>query len=150
MTPDHLLAAVLDQTDGIAGPILTRVGVEPSVVRARIGDQLGRLPQAFGGAEPTIDRTLREALEAADRQRADMGDEYLSVEHVLLALADHLGVERDALLPRSATSAAATGSPRRTPRRRSRPSRSTAGTSRPWPARGRWTRSSGATKRSAG
>ena len=98
VTPDHLLAAVLDQTDGIAGPILTRVGVEPAVVRSRIGDQLSRLPQAFGGAEPTIDRALREALEAADRQRVDMGDEYLSVEHVLLALADHLGVARDVLL----------------------------------------------------
>jgi ATP-dependent Clp protease ATP-binding subunit ClpB len=98
VTPEHLLAAILDQTDGIAGPILTRVGIEPSVVRARIGEQLGRLPQAFGGAEPTIDRALREALEAADRQRVDMGDEYLSVEHVLLALADRLGVEHDALL----------------------------------------------------
>ena len=93
VTPAHLLAAVLDQADGIAGPILARVGVEPAVVRARIGDELGRLPQAFGGAEPTIDRALREALEAADRQRIDMGDEYLSVEHLLLALADRLGVE---------------------------------------------------------
>jgi len=98
VAPEHLLAAVLDQTDGIAGPILTRVGVEPSVVRARIGDELARLPPAFGGAEPTIDRNLREALEAADRQRIDMGDEYLSVEHLLLALADRLGVERGDLL----------------------------------------------------
>jgi len=98
VTPDHLLAAVLDQSDGIAGPILTRVGVEPAVVRSRLAEQLGRLPQAFGGAEPTIDRALREALEAADHQRVDMGDEYLSVEHVLLALADRLGVDRDALL----------------------------------------------------
>jgi len=98
VAPEHLLAAVLDQVDGIAGPILTRVGVEPSVVRARIGDDLARLPQAFGGAEPTIDRNLRDALEAADRQRVEMGDEYLSVEHLLLALADRLGVERDALL----------------------------------------------------
>ena len=98
VTPEHLLAAVLDQGDGIAGPILARVGVELAVVRSRIADQLGRLPQAFGGAEPTIDRSLREALEAADRQRVDMGDEYLSVEHLLLALADRLGVERDTLL----------------------------------------------------
>ncbi len=98
VTPEHLLAAVLDQGDGIAGPILARVGVEPAVVRSRIADQLGRLPQAFGGAEPTIDRSLREALETADRQRVDMGDEYLSVEHLLLALADRLGVERDTLL----------------------------------------------------
>jgi ATP-dependent Clp protease ATP-binding subunit ClpB len=98
VTPAHLLAAVLDQSDGIAGPILTRVGVEPAVVRARIADELGRLPQAFGGAEPTIDRDLRAALEAGDRQRIDMGDEYLSVEHLLLALTDRLGVQHDALL----------------------------------------------------
>jgi ATP-dependent Clp protease ATP-binding subunit ClpB len=98
VSPDHLLIAVLDQVDGIAGPILTRVGVEPSVVRARIAGNLARLPQAFGGAEPTIDRDLREALEAADRQRIEMGDEYLSVEHLLLALSDRLGVQRDALL----------------------------------------------------
>jgi ATP-dependent Clp protease ATP-binding subunit ClpB len=98
VSPAHLLAAVLDQSDGIAGPILTRVGVEPAVVRARFADELSRLPQAFGGAEPTIDRNLREALESADRQRVDMGDEYLSVEHLLLAMADRLGVERDSLL----------------------------------------------------
>jgi ATP-dependent Clp protease ATP-binding subunit ClpB len=98
VSPAHLLAAVLDQSDGIAGPILTRVGVEPAVVRARIGDELARLPQAFGGAEPTIDRELRDALEAADRQRIDMGDEYLSVEHLLLALADRLGVSQAELL----------------------------------------------------
>ena len=129
MSPDHLLIAVLDQVDGIAGPILTRVGVEPSVVRARIAGKLARLPQAFGGAEPTIDRDLREALEAADRQRIEMGDEYLSVEHLLLALADRLGVQRDDAAPGAARRArAATGSRRRTPRRPSRRWRSTAGT----------------------
>ncbi len=98
VTPDHLLAAVLDQADGIAGPILTRVGVEPAVVRQRIADALSRLPQAFGGAEPGINRDLRDVLEAADKVRTEMGDEYLSVEHLLLATADRLGVKRDQLL----------------------------------------------------
>jgi ATP-dependent Clp protease ATP-binding subunit ClpB len=98
VAPEHLLAAVLDQSDGIAGPILTRLGVEPAVVRARITEHLDRLPKAFGGAEPTMDRALREALEVADRQRGDMGDDYLSVEHLLLALADRLGVDHAALL----------------------------------------------------
>ncbi|MEI7859113.1 MAG: AAA family ATPase [Acidimicrobiales bacterium] len=98
VSPEHVLAAVLDQADGIAGPILTRVGVEPTVVRSRIADELARLPQAFGGAEPTLDRNLRDALEDGDRQRIDMGDEYLSVEHLLLAMSDRLGVKRDALL----------------------------------------------------
>jgi ATP-dependent Clp protease ATP-binding subunit ClpC len=98
VTPDHVLAAVLDQADGIAGPVLTRVGVEPAVVRERIGGELGRLPQAFGGQEPGINRALRDVLGAADAQRTEMGDEYLSVEHLVLAMADRIGVDRDQLL----------------------------------------------------
>jgi ATP-dependent Clp protease ATP-binding subunit ClpB len=98
VTPDHLLAAILDQPDGIAGPVLTRVGVEPAVVRDRIVGDLSRLPQAFGGEEPGINRALRDVLTAADSQRSDMGDEYLSVEHLVLAMADRIGVDRDQLL----------------------------------------------------
>jgi ATP-dependent Clp protease ATP-binding subunit ClpB len=98
VTPEHVLDAVLGQADGIAGPILSRVGVEPAVVRDRIEAELGRLPQAFGGQEPGIDRALRDVLTAADTQRTDMGDEYLSVEHLLLAMADRIGVDRNQLL----------------------------------------------------
>ena len=98
ITPDHLLAAVLSQVDGIAGPVLTRIGLEPAVILNRIEGELARLPQAIGGEKPGIGRTLREVLEAADSQRQDMGDEYLSVEHLVLAMADRIGVDRDALL----------------------------------------------------
>jgi len=98
ITPDHLLAGVLDQADGIAGPILTRVGVEPAVVAERIAGALARLPHSVGGAEPGIDRALRDVLTAADGLRTDMGDEYLSVEHLVLAMADRIGVDRDQLL----------------------------------------------------
>jgi ATP-dependent Clp protease ATP-binding subunit ClpB len=98
VTPDHVLAAVLAQPDGIAGPILERLGVEPSVVRSRIEADLARLPHAVGGAEPGINRSLRDVLTEADTLRSDMGDEYLSVEHLLLAMADRLGVDRDQLL----------------------------------------------------
>ncbi len=98
VTPSHVLASILDQSDGIAGPVLTRVGVEPNVVRDRINGELARLPQAFGGQEPGIDRALRDVLTAADTARTDMGDEYLSVEHLMLAMADRLGVDRDQLL----------------------------------------------------
>ncbi len=98
ITPEHLLAAVIDQADGIAGPILTRIGVEPALIRERLESELGRLAQAFGGGEPGISRSLRDVLAAADTQRADMGDEYLSVEHLMLAMADRLGVDRDELL----------------------------------------------------
>ena len=98
VTPDHVLVAVLDQPDGIAGPVLTRIGVEPTVLRDRIDGELARLPQAFGGQEPGINRALRDVLTTADGLRTDMGDEYLSVEHLLLAMSDRVGVERDQLL----------------------------------------------------
>jgi ATP-dependent Clp protease ATP-binding subunit ClpB len=98
VTPEHVLAAILGQADGVAGPVLTRVGVEPAVVRDRVDAELGRLPQAFGGQEPGINRALRDVLTAADAQRTDMGDDYLSVEHLLLALADLVGADRDQLL----------------------------------------------------
>ena len=98
ITPDHVLVAVLGQADGIAGPVLTRIGVEPAVVRDRLEAELGKLPQAFGGEDPGINRALRDVLVDADGLRTTMGDEYLSVEHLLLAMADRVGVDRDALL----------------------------------------------------
>ena len=76
-----------------------RPGPHPGRRRAGRGPRphqrpsLARLPQAFGGQEPAIDRALRDVLTAADAARTDMGDEYLSVEHLLLAMADRLGVE---------------------------------------------------------
>jgi ATP-dependent Clp protease ATP-binding subunit ClpB len=98
VTPEHVLAAILDQPEGIAGPILSRIGVEPALVRERIEGELGRMAQAFGGGEPGVSRSLRDVLAAAETQRADMGDEYLSVEHLMLAMADRLGADRDELL----------------------------------------------------
>ena len=98
VTPDHVLSAMLAQADGIAGPVLARVGVEPAVLAERVDGELARLPQAYGGKEPTINRALRDVLVDADSLRVDMGDDYLSVEHLLLAMADRVGVSRDDLL----------------------------------------------------
>jgi ATP-dependent Clp protease ATP-binding subunit ClpB len=98
VTPDHLLSALLGQEGGLAIPILDRVGVAPLSARNAVADRLGKLPRAYGGGRPQIGRELRDAIEAADKARAEMGDEYLSVEHLLLAMADRLGVSRDQLL----------------------------------------------------
>ncbi len=98
VTPDHLLAATLGQADGIALPLLTRAGVEPAVLARAVEERLAGLPHAYGGGEPTVSRDTRTVLEAADTARGEMGDDYLSVEHVLLAMADRIGVGRDTLL----------------------------------------------------
>ena len=96
--PDHLLSAALSQDGGVAIPLLDRLGIAPLSVRNRIAESLARVPKAYGTSEPSLSRELSEAFERADKARTDMGDEYLSVEHLLLALADRLGVDHDDLL----------------------------------------------------
>ena len=98
VTPAHVLAAILAQGEGIAPPILRSLGVDPTDVARQLGEQLSRLPRTVGGSQPQMSRTLHDGLEDADALRAEMGDEYVSVEHLMLAFADELGVTRDALL----------------------------------------------------
>jgi ATP-dependent Clp protease ATP-binding subunit ClpB len=97
VTPDHLLAALVGQSEGVVLPVLSRVGVAPLSVRNQVEEALSRLPRAYGG-EAQISRALRETMEAADAARSELGDEYLSTEHLLLAMAERLGTTRDALL----------------------------------------------------
>ncbi len=69
-----------------------------SRLRNRLEDALAKLPRPYGGSRAEMSRALRSALERAETAQHEMGDEYLSVEHVLLALSDELGVDRDKLL----------------------------------------------------
>jgi ATP-dependent Clp protease ATP-binding subunit ClpB len=98
LTPAHLLDALLLQQDTMTRPLLSQIGVDPDTLSARVNEQLARLPRVQGGAEPGLSRDARHVLESADESRRDMGDEYVSVEHLLLALADEIGVTKDALL----------------------------------------------------
>ena len=98
VAPEHLLLAMLGQQETLTLPVLERLGVAPLSVRNRLEDALAKLPKAYGGAEAQLSRDLRDALERADGERADLGDEYLSIEHLLLALADRLGLSRDDVL----------------------------------------------------
>jgi ATP-dependent Clp protease ATP-binding subunit ClpB len=98
VSPEHVLSAVLADPENIARPLLAKVGAEPPDVTRQLGERLSRTPRAVGGSEPTLARATRDGLEQADELRRDMGDEYVSVEHLLLAWADVLGVTRDQLL----------------------------------------------------
>src|ERR1700678_648180 len=98
MTPAHLLDALLLQQDTMTRPLLTQVGVDPDQLSRTVHERLSRLPRAEGGSEPGLSREARQVLEAADEARRDLGDDYVSVEHLLLALAGEIGVTRDALL----------------------------------------------------
>ncbi len=97
VTPDHLLAALLGQSEGIVLPIVQRVGKTPLELRNQAADALARLPKAYG-SEARLSRDLQQVIDEADAARAELTDEYLSTEHLLLALADRIGVEREQLL----------------------------------------------------
>ncbi len=87
----HLLAALLAQEEGIVVPILQKVGVNVARLGSELETALGRLPRQSGGAQPTISRELNEILDRAEKEARDLKDEYVSTEHVLLALAEKKG-----------------------------------------------------------
>ncbi|WP_225726034.1 MULTISPECIES: ATP-dependent chaperone ClpB [unclassified Nocardia] len=87
--PAHLLVALLDQTDGIAAPLLKAVGVDPATVRREAQDIVDRLPRATGATTtPQLGREALGAITAAQRLATEMGDEYVSTEHVMVGLAE--------------------------------------------------------------
>ncbi|MEV0028733.1 ATP-dependent chaperone ClpB [Nocardia sp. NPDC050793] len=87
--PAHLLVALLDQTDGIAAPLLKAVGVDPATVRREAQDIVDRLPRATGATTaPNLGREALGAITAAQRLATELGDEYVSTEHVVVGLAD--------------------------------------------------------------
>jgi ATP-dependent Clp protease ATP-binding subunit ClpB len=89
--PEHLLLALLGQEEGVVLPILQRVGVAPLALRNQLEDAVAKLPRAYGGSDVGLSRALRDVIEAADTERTGLGDEYLSTEHLLLALASAAG-----------------------------------------------------------
>jgi len=97
VTPDHLLLALLGQPEGVVLPILSKLGVSPVSLRNAASEAVGRLPKAYGG-ESRIGRELLDVIEQADQARADLHDEYLSTEHLLLALADRLDLDTNQVL----------------------------------------------------
>ncbi|WP_027501641.1 ATP-dependent chaperone ClpB [Rhodococcus sp. UNC363MFTsu5.1] len=86
--PAHLLAALLDQTDGIAAPLLKAVGVDPTAVHREAQAIVDRLPQTTGATTtPQLGREALAALTAAQHLATELDDEYVSTEHVLVGLA---------------------------------------------------------------
>ena len=97
VTPDHLLLALLGQADGVVLPILQKLGVVPLTLRNAATEAIERLPKAYGG-ESRIGKELLDLLDRADTFRTELHDEYLSTEHLLLALADRINVSTDQIL----------------------------------------------------
>src|SRR2546428_553480 len=84
--PEHLLAALLQQQDGLVPPLLQRVGVEPRLLQQRLEDELRKVAQVHGGEGGHLSQRALKVLDAAEEEARKMKDEYVSTEHMLLAL----------------------------------------------------------------
>ncbi len=98
ITPDHLLAALCSQDGTVIAPVLAKLGQSPAMVRDRAVDAVERLPKATGGDDPRLGRETSAGFDEAERHRREFRDDYLSVEHLLLAFHQRIGVPIEELL----------------------------------------------------
>ncbi|RKT84646.1 ATP-dependent Clp protease ATP-binding subunit ClpB [Saccharopolyspora antimicrobica] len=110
VSPAHLLGALLAQGDGLTAPLLTAVGADPTAVRRELEQLINALPAASGStvSAPQLSRDAVRALTHAQRMATEMGDEYVSTEHLLVGLAAEGGRVADLLKKHGATPEALT------------------------------------------
>src|SRR6058998_2138154 len=89
--PEHLLVALLEQREGVVGPVLAKLGARPEVIQRELQAALGKLATVKGVSGHYLGERTRQALDRAQAEAGRLKDEYVSTEHLLLALAQ----ERD-------------------------------------------------------
>jgi ATP-dependent Clp protease ATP-binding subunit ClpB len=90
--PVHLLAALVAQADGVVPPLLARLGIRTEVLTQEIEREIGRLPKVQGFGQQHMGKALNDVLERAFKEADNFKDEYVSTEHLFLAIA---GQDRD-------------------------------------------------------
>jgi ATP-dependent Clp protease ATP-binding subunit ClpB len=98
VTVDHVLSAVAGQTDTIVPAFLQKLGIAPGMVQSKADAVVVKLPRATGGAEPRMNRELANVLTNADSARKDLKDDYVSVEHLVLAMNQRIGIGTEEML----------------------------------------------------
>jgi ATP-dependent Clp protease ATP-binding subunit ClpB len=105
VTPVHLLGALLAQGDGLTAPLLSAVGADPTLVRKELDQLATTLPSATGAtvSAPQLNGQALRAVTHAQKLATEMGDEYVSTEHLLVGLATEGGNVADLLRRHGAT-----------------------------------------------
>src|SRR5213596_1657796 len=85
--PEHLLAALIEQREGIVGPLLAQVLARPDTIQQTLGAELAKLPAVRGGSGQYLGERTRQGLERAQAEALRLKDDYVSTEHLLIALA---------------------------------------------------------------
>ena len=84
----HLLVSLLEQDEGMTVPVLQKLGADPAAVAARASAAVTALPTVSDTQEPRMSSNLARALQSAEREMAKLGDSYITVGHLLLALTE--------------------------------------------------------------
>ena len=91
LVPEHVLFTLLEQREGVVPEIVRRLGVDPAVLIAAMGPELEKLPQVHGGAQPHASSRLRAVATQAEAEAKRLKDEYVSTEHLFVAVASEGG-----------------------------------------------------------
>jgi len=89
--PEHLLYTLIDQRGGVVPDVLRKMNLDPATVLVDVQRELAKLPQAHGGAQPALSPRLRAVTNAAEEEATRLQDEYVSTEHLLIAIASESG-----------------------------------------------------------
>src|SRR3954464_13536489 len=91
LEPEHLLVALVEQRDGIIPELLRKMNADPAAVARSARELVKKLPQAYGGSEPGMSPRLRLVTDQAEAEADRLKDEFVSTEHLFMALADEAG-----------------------------------------------------------
>ena len=160
--PEHLLLTLVEQKEGIVPEIVRKMNADPAALAAAVRAELDKLPRAQGGSQPGLSARLRQVTNAAEQEAERLKDEYVSTEHLFVAIAsegvaiavgetapaarDHARTPSCRRWPRCAGRSASRARIPRAPTSRSSATGATSPSSR---ARASSIRSSAATRRSA-
>ncbi|TMC70054.1 MAG: ATP-dependent chaperone ClpB [Chloroflexi bacterium] len=100
---EHLAAALVDQAGGIVPSVLTALGLQPAQLSTALATELGRQPKVSGNVQLSASGRLGRVLQQAQKEAQSLGDEYVSTEHLLLAMTEDQGYTGQALKRLGAT-----------------------------------------------
>ena len=89
--PEHVLDALLAQSDGVVPALLRKLNIDPAAIAAAVKTELDRLPKAYGSAQLGLSPRLRSVTNAAETEAERLKDQYVSTEHLFLAIASETG-----------------------------------------------------------
>ena len=89
--PEHVLVALVEQREGVVPELLRKMNADPSAVARAARELLGKMPQAYGGSQPGLSPRLKLVADLAEAEAQRLKDEYVSTEHLLVAIASETG-----------------------------------------------------------